>query len=216
MIFLVTIWVVKYIEIKFGLSFAHFGILPMELSGLKGILAAPLIHGDLQHLYHNSVPFVILSLGVIYFYGEVSDKILLYSYLGTGILVWFFGRPSFHIGASGVVYALASFVFFSGLIRRHAQLIAVSLLVVFLYGGMVWGVLPVSAEISWESHLLGAIMGLILAVVYRKMGPQRKKYDWELEEEEALNLSQEAEYWQPSVKINYQYKPKEHKDETKG
>lgn len=190
------------------MDFSSWGVYPKNVRGLKGILAAPMIHGDLSHLLHNSLPFVALSLAIIYFYGAISNSVFLVSYLTTGILVWIFGRESFHIGASGLVYALASFVFFSGLIRQHAQLIAISLLVVFLYGGMVWGLFPIEPRISWESHLSGAVVGLFLAVWFRNIGPQRKRYSWEDEEEENLQLAE-----QNPIQYTYVYKPKVNDEE---
>lgn len=101
-----------------------------------------------------------------------------------GIWVWVGGRSGYHIGASGLVYGLASFLFFSGVIRNDIRLLAISLLVVFLYGSMIWGIFPIFPQVSWESHMLGGISGLVLAIYYRKYGPQKKVYEWELEEEE--------------------------------
>lgn len=206
--FLIVIWILKWTELRFDMDFSSWGVYPKNVRGLKGILAAPMIHGDLSHLLHNSLPFVALSLAIIYFYGAISNSVFLVSYLTTGILVWIFGRESFHIGASGLVYALASFVFFSGLIRQHAQLIAISLLVVFLYGGMVWGLFPIEPRISWESHLSGAVVGLFLAVWFRNIGPQRKRYSWEDEEEENLQLAE-----QNPIQYTYVYKPKVNDEE---
>lgn len=204
--FLISIWFVKWLEIRFDLDFSKFGVYPKELGGLKGIVAAPLVHGDVKHLIGNSLPFIALSLAIAYFYDKVSNRVFILAYLCTGLLVWLFGRQSFHIGASGVVYAMASFVFFSGLIRRHLQLIAISLLVVFLYGGMVWGLFPIEPRISWESHLSGAVVGFLMALIFRKLGPQRKKYEWELEEELAEELEQDAQYWAGETEVRYHYK----------
>jgi membrane associated rhomboid family serine protease len=182
-IFIVVIWAVKLVETIFHLSFYTFGIFPLSPGGLKGILFSPFIHGDFTHLISNTLPLLILGTALFYFYRVVALRVLVFSWLVTGIWVWAMARPSFHIGASGVIYSLAAFMFASGVIRKHPRLMAISLLVVFLYGGMVWGILPLKEHVSWESHLMGMLCGLLLAWFFRAYGPQRNKYSWELEEE---------------------------------
>ncbi len=182
--FVAFMWLVFLIEFLLSLDFAKYGINPRTIEGLKGILTAPFIHGDWGHLMNNSLPMLLLGLGIYYFYRKVALRIYLLSILITGLWVWAFARPSFHIGASGVVYSFAAFVLVSGFLRKNFRLIALSLLVVFQYGGMIWGVLPIYGGVSWESHLLGGITGVMLAYYYRKIGRVEKKYDWEDEEEE--------------------------------
>ena len=176
-------WLVKVTELIGGWSFHELGIFPKKASGLAGVALSPLIHGDFSHLLSNSLPILVLCTTLFYFYRELAPRVLLLSWLITGFWVWSMARPSWHIGASGLVYSLAGFLFFSGMMRRHPRLMAISLLVAFLYGGMVWGVLPVKQGVSWESHLMGLLSGVLLAAFYREEGPQRKKYSWELEEE---------------------------------
>jgi membrane associated rhomboid family serine protease len=175
-------WAVRIFENVSGISFAMLGILPLQPQGLYGIICAPLLHADYSHVLANSVPFFVLGSALFFFYREIAFRVLLLSWLLTGIWVWCFARGgSYHIGASGLVYALASFHFFSGLIRREPRLMAFTLLVVFLYGSMVWGVFPdffPTQNISWESHLMGLVAGLVLALYYRNSGPQRPKYEW--------------------------------------
>jgi membrane associated rhomboid family serine protease len=179
--FVIILWIIRFIEAKFGVDFSELGIYPMEISGLKGILFSPLIHSDIKHLFNNSLPILVLGSALFYFYSDVAFRVLAITWITTGILVWFAGRPAWHIGASGIVYSLASFLFVSGLIRRYFRLMALSLLVVFLYGSMVWGMFPsVNTGISWESHMLGAITGLTLAILYRKDGPVRPIPEWML------------------------------------
>jgi membrane associated rhomboid family serine protease len=179
-------WVIKIAESVLGISFAQFGILPLQDEGLYGIICAPLLHADFAHLTANSVPFFVLASALFYFYSEIAFRVLAMSWLFTGIWVWCFARGgSYHIGASGVVYALATFHFISGLIRREPKLMAFTLLVVFLYGGMVWGVFPdffPTKNISWESHLMGFVAGLVLAIYYRRTGPQKPVYNWDDDE----------------------------------
>jgi membrane associated rhomboid family serine protease len=184
LIFLIFIWSIKTVEIITSLNLTTLGIYPREINGLKGILLAPLIHGSLSHLFSNSGPLLVLGTSVFYFYKPVTSRVIIMSWLITGIIVWISGREAYHIGASGLIYALASFLFFSGFIRKSIELIAISLIVVFLYGSLLWGIFPLREGISWESHLVGALVGFILAVFYRHHGPQRKKYQWEKESEE--------------------------------
>ncbi|HZY24299.1 MAG TPA: rhomboid family intramembrane serine protease [Bacteroidales bacterium] len=182
-IFVLLMWLVKLVEILFETDFSRFGIYPLTAKGLPGILFSPFIHANFTHLFSNTVPLFFLSLALFYFYSEVALKVFIWTYFLTGILVWVGGREAWHIGASGVVYGLASFLFFSGIIRRYFRLIALSLLIVFLYGSMVWGLFPgVYKNVSWESHMLGFFSGALLAVLYRNQGPQKPVYEW-LEEE---------------------------------
>jgi membrane associated rhomboid family serine protease len=187
--FLIIIWIVWLIEYYFHLDFGTYGIFPLKIDGLKGILFSPLIHADFKHIGANSLPLFFLLWGVFYFYKEVAYKVFFLSYFVTGIWVWLFARGAYHIGASGLVYAFGSFLFFSGLIRRNTQMMALSMLIIFLYGGMIWGIFPLKDQVSWESHLMGAIAGLVLAIFYKNIGPQRKQYQWELEPEEDEDLS---------------------------
>jgi membrane associated rhomboid family serine protease len=183
-IFIILMWLVKIVEVLFGTDFSDFGIFPLTAEGLPGIVFSPFIHADFKHLFNNSLPLFFLSVALFYFYSEVAVKVFTWTFFLTGILVWFAGRAAWHIGASGLVYGLASFLFFSGIIRRHLSLIALSMLVVFLYGSMVWGIFPgIYKNVSWESHMLGFFSGVLLSVWYRKEGPQRPVYEW-MEEEE--------------------------------
>jgi membrane associated rhomboid family serine protease len=184
-IIVVLMWLVKITEVLFEADFSRFGIYPLKLQGLPGILFSPFIHADFSHLFNNSLPLFFLSIALFYFYSEVALSVFAWTYFLTGLLVWIAGREAWHIGASGVVYGLASFLFFSGIIRRYFRLIALSLLIVFLYGSMVWGLFPgIYKNVSWESHMLGFFSGIVLAVFYRNEGPQRPVYEWLDEEDE--------------------------------
>ncbi len=168
-----AIWFVYWLEVKFGYNFNKYGVFPQTVKGLRGVLFSPFIHSSTTHLFNNSVPLVVLLISLFYFYKKVAYKILLIGTLATGLLTWSFARESYHIGASGVVYMLFSFIFFSGIIRKYYRLIALSLIVIFLYGSMIWYVFPIKERISWEGHLSGFIVGLVLAFTYRKIGPQK-------------------------------------------
>ena len=187
LVFLLIMWSIKFIEIFYNTSYVDFGVLPRSFEGLKGILFSPIIHKDFNHLINNSMPIIVLGSSLIYFYPEIKFKLISWLYFTSGILLWGIGRESFHIGASGFIYALAGFIFFSGLMKKNKRLSALSLVVVFIYGSMFWGLLPTHENVSWEGHLSGLITGLIIGF-YRKEGPARKKYQWEIDEEvEKLN-----------------------------
>lgn len=180
-IVIVIIWIIHFVSYFLNIDFHQFGILPLRIKGLYGIIFSPLIHDDWSHLYANTAPLFILLSAMFYFYKEIAVKILLSIYLTTNIWVWFAAREAWHIGASGIIYGLASFIFVSGIIRKNNQLMALSLFVVFLYGGLIWGIFPNTfpKEISWESHLYGLISGIVYAFYFRKQGPQQKEYSWE-------------------------------------
>ncbi len=182
--FLFLIWFVKFTEVALELSYVRFGVLPQKMVGLIGILTSPLIHADLKHLADNSIPVFLLSLAIFYFYREIAYKIFFLIYFLTGSLVWLGGREAYHIGASGLVYGFAAFLFLSGVLRRNRNLMAISLLVIFLYGGLVWGLLPYDYSVSWESHLMGALTGFFLAYNYRALGPEKEHYSWEDESDD--------------------------------
>jgi membrane associated rhomboid family serine protease len=183
LIFVAILWIVKGVEIYYSKSFVNYGLYPRSIEDLRGIILMPFLHDDLKHLFSNSVPLLILGATLSYFYKEVALKAFFQIWILCGVWLWIGGRPSYHIGASGLVYGLASFIFFSGVLRREKGMMALSLLVVFLYGSMIWGLLPIIQGVSWEGHLFGGLSGTLMAWHYRKVGPQRKVYDWEKEEE---------------------------------
>ena len=169
LVFIALLWIVKLFEFVTGFDLGRFGLLPRHVSGLQGILFSPFLHGDWNHLISNTIPFFILSFLMIFNYRKVAFKSFVFIFFLSGILVWIFGRENYHIGASGLVYGMAFFIFFSGIFRKNIQSIALSLLIVFVYGSIVWGVLPIDLTISWEGHLMGAICGSISAFYFRKV-----------------------------------------------
>lgn len=183
-IIILFLWLVKIVELADGLDLFYYGVFPRKIQGLIGIFTAPFIHANFNHLINNSVPFFFLLTAIFYFYQKVAWRVLLFSYLSTGILVWFVARPAYHIGASGLVYSFASFLFVSGIIRRNINLLAISLLVIFIYGSLVWGIFPYLPDMSWESHLVGLTIGALLAFFYRHEGPGPTKFISDMEEEE--------------------------------
>ena len=200
-LFVILIWIIKLGEIATQTDLGFLGIYPRSFKGLFGIITTPLLHADLNHLFANSVPLLVLGGSLFYFYKELATKTFLLIYFITGLSVWVGGREAYHIGASGVVYGLASFLFFSGIIRRDGKLLAITLLVTFLYGSMVWGVFPdffPEKNISFESHFWGMVAGAILAWYFRKIGPQRTLYEWEDEDEGEDAPNEEIEMPEPA------------------
>lgn len=181
LLFVMLLWAIKIFELFSHSNFVNYGIFPKTNHGLIGIITAPLIHADFNHLISNSIPLIILGLGISYSYPSSSKKLFAGIYIFHGLLVWIFARQAYHIGASGLVYGFVSFLFFSGIIRRDNRSITLALIVTFLYGGLTWGVLPIKAEISWEAHLFGSFVGIIFAIIFRKADPA-PKYDWEDED----------------------------------
>ena len=196
LILVLLMWAVRIIQTIGNYDLSFLGIYPLKWQSLPGIITTVFVHGDFSHLIANSVPLIILGSALFYFYKDMAIRILAVIWLFSGFWVWVAARPAYHIGASGVVYGLAAFILVSGIIRKHSGLMALALVVVFLYGSMIWGVFPdffPERNISWEAHLFGMIAGIILAFIYRKEGPQRKVYEWELEDEEETRRQGEEE-----------------------
>lgn len=181
---LMVIWAVFLVDAQFGLELRRFGNRPLRKDGLAGVLMMPLLHGDFQHLWGNSVSFFSLNALLLYFYRNLGFKVLGWSWLATGVLLWLSGATGNHIGLSGVIYSLSAFLFFSGLIRQAPRLIRVSMVVAFLYGSIVWGVFPIEVGVSWQGHLSGAVVGTFLAIAWHKEGPQKPPLPLDEEEGE--------------------------------
>jgi membrane associated rhomboid family serine protease len=183
-VFVALIVAIHVVNVVFGLDLQRFGIHPRQLDGLPGIFLAPLLHGDFAHLVSNALPLLVVGTAMLHLYPDSARIVLPAVYVGPGIAVWLFGRGSVHIGASGLVYGLVSYVFVAGVLRRDQRAIAASLLVSFLYGALVWGVLPIKLGVSWETHLAAAVIGIVLALLLRRRDiPPRRRYAWEGEPE---------------------------------
>ena len=226
-----VLWILFWVDIRFHFNFDQFGIYPRTFSGLIGIFCAPFVHGNLEHLYNNSIPLVILLVALRYFYRDIFIKILVNGLLLSGLITWVIGRESIHIGASSLIYVLASFIFFKGIRSKYYRLVALSLLVVLVYGSMVWYIFPnIKEGISWEGHLAGLITGFVFALIYKT--PEYKKlikFDWEHpdynpaedkfmqrfdENGNFVNLpvieddSENHSYYNSSHSVNYEFKEK--------
>ena len=184
----ISMWLVYWADHLFPLiPFYKYGIMPREILSLKGVLFMPFIHSynEINHIINNSIPTLVLFAAIVYYYREIAFRVLFLSWIFTGLGVWSFAvnNNSYHIGMSGLIYAMAGFLFVSGVLRKYKPLQAISLFVAFIYGSMIWGIFPVKQQISWEGHLCGLIFGVIFAFLYRNRGPQAPKYLYEIEKE---------------------------------
>jgi membrane associated rhomboid family serine protease len=192
--FAALLWLIKLVELAAGLDLSRYGVYPGTLRGLSGVLLAPLIHGSLGHLFSNTLPLIILGTALLYGYPRSARIVLPTLYLGTGLGVWLFGRSAWHIGASGLTFGMMFFIATIGVLRWDTRSIALALVVFFLYGSMIWGIFPGDPAVSFESHLSGATLGVLLAVLLknRDPAPPRRRYSWEDEE-----APTEPEPWPP-------------------
>jgi membrane associated rhomboid family serine protease len=208
---LLIIWLFFYLDNHYKLQLYNYGLQPRKIIGIIGIFTMPFIHGDVIHILSNTFPFLILLTLLNFNYSEISIKVLKGIYLISGCLIWCFAdldentsHVSYHIGASGIIYGLSGFLFFSGIIRKRKDLFAVSLLVTFLYGTLIWGVFPENFQraihyisskdrISWEGHLFGFLSGSILAFLLKSRGKQEPVYSWEKNNDEDVDESNP--YW---------------------
>ena len=174
------LWLILIVDAVLGLGLARFGLRPRHIDGLIGVFTAPLLHSGAEHLFSNSLPLLVSLTTVLYLYPRSAMRVIPVIWIGSGILAWIIGRESLHFGASGFVYGLLAYVFVSGILRLDMRSVAVSVMVWFLYGSMIWGVLPIRPNMSWELHLTGAILGVALAIVFRHwdVAPV-KRYSWE-------------------------------------
>jgi membrane associated rhomboid family serine protease len=181
------LWLIKLAELAFGLDLSGFGIFPGRPETLSGLALAPLLHGSLSHLLANTAPILVLGTLLIYGYPRAARIVLPAVYVGSGLGVWLFARPAWHLGASGLTFGMMFFVFTIGVLRWDRRAIALSLVVFLLYGGMIWGILPTAPNISFEYHLFGAGIGVLLAFLLRGLDPPppEKKYSWEGEDADA-------------------------------
>jgi|TARA_B110000305_G_scaffold3030_1_gene2885 membrane associated rhomboid family serine protease len=181
-LFVILIWLIFWVEFRFNVDLKSFGIQPRKLEGISGIIFSPFLHSSLEHLFNNSIPLFLLSSAIFFFYRTISWKIIFLGIFLSGLLTWIIGRDSTHIGASGLIYVLISFIFFKGIISKNFNLMALSLIVVFIYGGTIWYVFPIKNNMSWEGHLSGFMIGVLLALLFKKNNPVNKVYKWENED----------------------------------
>lgn len=219
-------WVVFFFDYAFELHLYRYGLYPGKIEGLVGIFTSPFIHStkDFSHIINNSIPTFVLSWMLFYHYRTIALRAFVFIYLFTGVTMWFLARESYHVGMSGVIYGLTSFLVFSGFIRKNMRVAAISLVVIFLYGSMVWGIFPNQPGVSWEAHAFGLIGGITVAFILRKKGPQPKKLQYEIEEE--MGIEPVGEYWkdqpkahadhEPRIIVNYTIVPKKVEVEKKG
>ncbi len=186
---IILLWIIKGVEVVFDWNLNVYGIYPREIENLLGIAFAPMIHGTFEHLFSNTMALFVLAIALFYEYPKSAIYVFLIIYFGSGIGVWLFARESYHYGASGLTHGMMFFLFLIGVLRRDKPAMAISMIVFFLYGSMVWGVLPTREDISFETHMFGALAGIICAIIFRNRDPKppEKKYSWEEENEGAID-----------------------------
>lgn len=192
------LWVVFVLDDYYNHQLMQYGMKPKSLEGLIGILTMPFLHSPngYSHILNNSMAVMVLSTTLHTIYKEIAWKVTGLIWLLTGLLTFFIAKSgTLHIGISGITYGWAAFIFVSGVLRWDRKLTGVSLALVVLYGGLVWGLFPFQEGISWEGHTAGAISGILMAVYFRKAPPQPKKMVYEKLEE--LGIEPEEPYWDP-------------------
>ena len=187
-LFTVLIWIIWISGEIFELDLSRYGVFPGQLDSLGGVLIAPLIHGSLSHVFANSLPLLVMLTILFYIYPKSSPIVLITLYVGSGLVVWMIARPAWHFGASGLTHGLMFFLFTIGVLRRDALSSVFAMTVFFLYGGMVWGIFPRDPGISYEYHLAGAGLGVLLAFILRNLDdkPPLKRYDWQDEDDDII------------------------------
>ncbi len=226
-VFVMFFWLIFFANEAYNLHLHSFGVQPGAIKGLLGIVFMPFLHGDFGHLFSNTIPFLISATFIFHFYQKMSWKIFVTIWIFSGLGIWIFGEEtSVHIGASGLVYGMVTFLLTTGFIRRNKNLTAVAFILVFFYGSMIWGIFPQyswveTMKISWLGHMFGALSGLALAFLYRKKGPEDDKDPFEdndempqwwidMENEKALQQQREEQRAQaPWYRIVYKEKDKD-------
>ena len=211
--FTFLLWLVRTVEWSTASNFGMLGILPRHVSGMIGILTAPLIHGTFVHLLSNTFPLLFLLVAVFYFYDKIALEVFAWIYLITGFWVWIAAREAYHIGASGLVYGLATFLFFSGMFRRDARSVAVAVAIAFLYNGMVQGIMPGDdPNVSWESHLLGSVAGIFCSFYFRKVNKTITEGKSKVTDEATVNSTFQGHYFSSSEIPSYGFRTEDEPD----
>lgn len=183
----VAMWLTYIVDISFQLNLSRYGTMARSIERLAGIVTMPLLHGNWEHLLSNTIPVLVLGTALYYFYGTIANRVMWLTWLLSGFLTWCIADEGLHVGASALIYGLNLFLIVSGLIRGNNRLLAISFIMIFLYGSFMWGVFPSFTEplqISWQGHLAGLLTGSMLAFFYRKDGPQKEEHHWDEDEDD--------------------------------
>ncbi|WP_252728048.1 rhomboid family intramembrane serine protease [Alteromonas sp. C1M14] len=207
-----VLWIIQSAGVLFDLPLTYLGITPLSLRGLVGVMSAPLVHGSYEHLFNNTLPLIILGGALVYGYPKTRLKALAFSWLGSGIGVWLWGRPSVHVGASGVAHGLFFYLFVIAIMRRDARSVGLMMIAFFLYGGMVMTIFPRDPHISYEAHFFGAIGGTLAALLFGRQDPKPvvKQYQWEQSDEEDPII---GDAWQQHADDSGSATPSHHDDD---
>lgn len=202
LLMLILMWLTMFVQWYFSVSLYFLGVHPLHINGLQGIVTSIFIHGNWGHLIGNSAPFFLFSTALFYFYPKISAKVFFGMWIVSGTYLWLFARENWHIGASGLIYSLAFFHLTIAILKRELKIVSFSMLIIFLYGSMVWGFFPEfypEENISWEAHLMGALVGVIFAIFYKDYAPKSKQY---FEDEDEEDMDEENQYWMPNEEEN--------------
>lgn len=194
-------YVVMWVQWFFSINLYYLGVHPLHYDGLIGIFTSVFIHGSWGHILGNTIPFFIFASGLYYFYPKVANRVLIGLWLTAGLYLWLFARDNWHIGASGLVYSLAFFHIVVAIIQREMRLTAFSMLIIFLYGSMLWGFFPEffpEENISWQAHLMGAVVGIIFGLFFYKQAPKSKVYFQDEDVDEQDDEDDNA-YWKKEL-----------------
>jgi membrane associated rhomboid family serine protease len=161
--FVVLIWVIELINFSIGHRLSDWGILPRTLKGLKGIPLSPFLHASLIHVIMNTIPLAVLGGFVILHGRQIFFEISIIIILVSGTTLWLFGRSSYHVGASGLIFGYFGYLVLRAWYDRSLKSFIIAFATVFLYGGIIWGLLPTFSRISWEGHLFGLLAGILAA-----------------------------------------------------
>lgn len=199
--FLFFCWMIYIIEISLNIDLSGYGLRPREISQWYGIITMPFLHGGFEHIIANTASFLVLGSLLFYFYNDDAIQIFIWSYFLSGIFTWIIGRNSIHIGASAMIYAFAGYLFTAGVISKNIRHMAIALIVVFMYGSMIWGIFPQNNNVSWEGHLSGFAAGIGLAFMYRPPKPVEESDAFSEFEEDDCDCTGGDE-----VDVKYHYK----------
>lgn len=201
-----------------GSDWNAYGLEPRTGSGLLGILTMPFLHGNFEHLVSNTPALFVMALLIGWGYPRTFWRVTLFVMLLGGFWTWIIGRPSYHIGASGLLYGYFGFLFLAGILSSNFRMLGISFLVIFLYGGLIWGIFPIEEQVSWEAHAAGLSAGVTAAFVFKAWLPLRKKFEWEEEDEEddESEYPTEIPYWEQTRIENIMKTPQHWEIQTDG
>ena len=195
---LLIMYLAMWLQWFFDFRLYFLGVHPLQIDGIIGIFTSVFIHGDWGHLAGNTLPFFLFTTALFYYYPKVAHKVFFGMWFTSGLYLWLFARgEAWHIGASGLVYAMATYHLLSAALQREIRLVSFSMLIIFLYGSMIWGFFPEffpEQRISWQAHFTGAIVGVVFALFFHHHAPKGKQYFEDEDDDEEIDID-DPPYW---------------------